>query len=145
MPRLSLFHVAAAAAVLAGAATAALALAGDETTALALAGVTLALVAVAQLLADRRASRSDRRVLGEIRSSFGSINDDLAELRKRSASFGDELALLNTRFAAINDGLAENADRARRQADSAERRLLASVDAARLEAAGNRAEPNRTN
>lgn len=145
MPRLSIFHVATAVTVLAGAAAAALALAGSPTAALALTGVTLALVAVVQLLADRRATRADRRVLNEIRSSFGSINDDLAELRKKSAAFSDELALLNTRSAAINDGLAETADRARRQADSAERRLLASVDAARLEAAGNRAEPNRAN
>lgn len=144
MPRLSIFHVATAVTVLAGGTAAALALAGDTTTSLAVTGVTLALVGVVHLLADRRAAKADRRVLSEIRSSFGSINDDLAELRKKSAAFSDELALLNTRSAALNDGLSANSERSYRQVDSAERRLLASVDAARLEAASMRAERAQT-
>ncbi|MFI8525533.1 hypothetical protein ACIGB8_13860 [Promicromonospora sukumoe] len=142
---MSIFHVATAVTVLAGGTAAALALTGDTTTSLAVTGVTLALVAVVHLLADRRATKAGRVVLGEIRSSFGSINDDLAELRKKSAAFSDELALLNTRSAALSDSLSETSERSWRQVDSAERRLLASVDAARLEAASTRAEATRTN
>lgn len=129
MPRLSLFHSVTAAAVLTAGATGWLALAGNLAVAVALAGVALLMVAVLQFLADRRSASANRRALGEIRAlsnGLGSLSQDLSSLSEKSTLLGNTVT--------------ESLDHTRRQAEGAERRLLASVDAARLEAATTRTD-----
>lgn len=133
MPRLSLFSAVTAVAAVAGLAVVVLALNGDTAAALALTGVTLTVGAVAQLLATRR-------TVHETRSALRTVAEEVAALRKVSATLGDELTV---RSEAYGTGLADLGERVRRQVDGAERRILASVDAARLEAAGRHVEMPR--
>lgn len=140
MPRLPIFYVATAATVLVGGAATGFALAGDLTTALALVGVAIILVAVLHYLADRRSTRADRRMLDDLRKSFGSLDDDVSTLRKHLAT---ELSTLSEASTTLRDSVTEASDRSRRLSEGTERRLIASIDAARLEAAA-RTEPTRT-
>jgi hypothetical protein len=133
---LSLFPIATAAAVLTAGAAGFLALAGNLAAALALAGAALILVAVLQFLADRRAARASRTVLGEVlalRSSLDSLSNTLGSL-------GEGLSSLDKKSTLLGKRMAETAELARNQAEGAERRLLASIDAGRLEAAVARSE-----
>lgn len=139
MSRLSLFHVTTAAAVLIAGAAGILALTGNLAAALALAGAALALVAVLQLLADRRSARANRTMLSEVHAlnrSLGSLSDRIATLGEGLSSLDEKSTLLGEAMETMN----ETAELARNQAEGAERRLLASVDAARLEAAVARSE-----